>query len=1228
MAESNKKLTPSGALRSGYDYQDIVAMDILVDWLEHEDKYVWIKVEVDGAGYLDDVVVKLSDGRVDGKQVKYSNHPNDVDDPWTWENLLAEGEEPGKTAKRSLLQKWANSIPMLKAFGDVREAAVLSNRRFGTDLQQSLRAGSKTIFDLANIPRESVRTEVITQLGGRVEAETFLLNFQFFFNEPNLVELEKGIKERFERLGGSELGWHNLKTALSQWAYYRNEPVPRGEIILSDIKLAALWEQTTGALSAIPLTSRPLVDLPLIGRSEVVDWLESSTGDRLLDGIPGSGKTFVFCKYRQTADRFFVIDDDRSRMLSALRARRPKAVIVDDAHLRLDTLAHLRQLRNETGLTFDIIASSWPGEADRVKEAIGIADSQTRTLGLLTRDEIAAVIRAAGLSGPDPLIQEIVEQADGRPGLAVTLTLLCLDGDLGDVTLGNALSRSIKSALEPQVGAIATEILAAFAVGGDAGMDKSHVASLMQMPLPELRRRIVTLAAGGVINETSGELLSVRPRELRYALIRDVFYSGGFALDIEPYIDAAPNLIDVIRTLLGVRGHGGAVPDEFLWSCLDVLDDRGLWRTYASLGNKETIRVLELRPDLAISVADPALWNAPEAALPLLLTAAIGDNRPLNAHPEHPFRQIEDWVKEYAPGYVERRRTLVRAVQQWLVAGGSSETGTQALAYAMTPAIEHNGQSPGSGNVFYIRKSVLNMQSIHAMAGVWNEVKGVLRTAEPLHWESLISMAGEWSYPQLPNADTSMSDVYSAMRAQAIEIVRGLLELAGSQVGLTARLAQILVYLTGRESPPQDPEFSILFPLRVSGDWEESEKAQRAAVRVLAASWMTLSADDVARRIVRHEEAARVAQLKWPRWTPDLCQDIAEQVDSPVSWAYDFDNVGTPGDLVAVFVERAIEVGEPGAQELVLHCLRTDRLGGLGIRLALTMENPPLVVTEVAWPLFALRPDIVELACQRNQVSTDLITRLLSHDAIPVRAATAVGTWLAAPRGAIPPLMQKDWREAIMASLPQASHDTYWLCQILGSDHSLARDWLAAYLISENCRYIYRHETTLVPVFMVLDDADRVTLLSNLDDRAANIEAIGLIIGNSVEAYRCLLSNETLKDYHLVPLGTTRSYPDSTRVIRQYHHDVAWNEMVAKAFDAGYTVEDVFEAAIPMCWSWTGNTSEMWQSWINEFAMLQLHADEKVRAVGALGVDFATEQRDRSLASERHYEVFGERQRF
>jgi hypothetical protein len=78
----------------------------MLEMLEHPDRYDWIEVEADDVGALDDVLAMQRDGVLVAKQVKFSAHPDSTDDPYSWDNLLAEGEgKRGKTP--SLLKKWS-----------------------------------------------------------------------------------------------------------------------------------------------------------------------------------------------------------------------------------------------------------------------------------------------------------------------------------------------------------------------------------------------------------------------------------------------------------------------------------------------------------------------------------------------------------------------------------------------------------------------------------------------------------------------------------------------------------------------------------------------------------------------------------------------------------------------------------------------------------------------------------------------------------------------------------------------------------------------------------------------------------------------------------------------------------------------------------------------------------------------------------------------------------------
>ena len=339
------------------------------------------------------------------------------------------------------------------------------------------------------------------------------------------------------------------------------------------------------ALSVIPMTDRRLIDKRLVGRDEEIKWLLESQGDRLLGGQPGSGKTAILRNLALSGWGLFLTDDDAAAIANAIRKQQPKVIIVDDAHFKTEVLSKLKQLRREVNAQFDIVATSWSGDQDLVAEVLTLTSSQIRELPLLTRDEIVQVVHQAGLGGPVELIREIVNQAEGRPGLAVTLSHLSLNGDVREVLYGNALSRSLLTAFQQLVGKTISEVLAIFALGGSHGLNMESVSRSIGISMSELRVSLVKLAAGGVIRQGYDRQLSVWPRSLRYVLVRDVFFRGICDLPFNEIASEVNDKYALAETLLGAINRGAKVPE--ITALLESVNSPTLWQHYAALGEEE-----------------------------------------------------------------------------------------------------------------------------------------------------------------------------------------------------------------------------------------------------------------------------------------------------------------------------------------------------------------------------------------------------------------------------------------------------------------------------------------------------------------------------------------------------------------------------------------------------------------------------------------------------------------
>jgi hypothetical protein len=569
-------------------------------------------------------------------------------------------------------------------------------------------------------------------------------------------------------------------------------------------------------LSTEPRTERPLLDHALVGREADIAWLREDSDDKLLVGQPGSGKTFLLYKLAREGRGFFVRNRECGEIAAAIRSWQPNLLIVDDAHTHAnyELLVDLVQIRRELGVQFSILASCWPGDEEKIAEALTLTEQHLHRLDLLTRAEIVEIIKVAGIHGPNELIREIVDQAEGRPGLAVTLVQLCRQGGVREVVLGDALSRSVLKFFKPIVGQRASVVLAAFSIGGDSGMSMKAVARELSLKEIELWEILTELAAGGVIWRIDRQRLSVRPVTLRHALVRDVFFRGLPLLPIERLLAQAPNLLHVAHTLIGAKALGADVPQELLIGILEQARSNDEWRRYAGLGHDEASWVLQNHPEKIIVVARSALHNAPRVAIPLLLEEAIGDQRPLNSHPEHPLRLIQDWVHTAYPGTgqaFERRQALFQAVRDWLVSGGDTDVGLRAFQSVLSPKFEYHTTDPGMGSTVTIHYGYPSVDEMLAIQSLWPKILEVIRTVEIVNWESIRWMTEAWAYPGRVNVKIS-PEMYQTMHSFAGQMLHDVVSLAKDHPGVLHWASQIAQHLDLEIEIPLDPNNVALVP--------------------------------------------------------------------------------------------------------------------------------------------------------------------------------------------------------------------------------------------------------------------------------------------------------------------------------------------------------------------------------------------------------------------------------
>lgn len=291
------RFTRAAVRRSGDDYQDLVALELMIDFLADGRKFRWIEVEADEVGSLDDVVAVDGQGRIVAKQVKYSVHANEGEMPWGWNELL----DTPKPNSRSLLHKWSQSYSKLRKRGKLLDVSLVTNRPPDESFANILSSSGRVVWQ--RIDAETKRA-VLKQLGSSQAAIAFFGHFRFCFRQPTLEDLNTRLKRKFFQLGCDEIGWLNLKEELRSWIREARARSGDEQITLGRIRAAARWYELQ-ALSQDYLIPRDYVVPSEQFHERVLNSLLSGNGCCfVLEGSPGLGKsTYLSYLYRELERR-------------------------------------------------------------------------------------------------------------------------------------------------------------------------------------------------------------------------------------------------------------------------------------------------------------------------------------------------------------------------------------------------------------------------------------------------------------------------------------------------------------------------------------------------------------------------------------------------------------------------------------------------------------------------------------------------------------------------------------------------------------------------------------------------------------------------------------------------------------------------------------------------------------------------------------------------------------
>jgi len=211
----------SGIARSGFEYQDLIGIDVLLRFYRDPNLFHWVELEAEDAkaGKLDDVIAARRDNSFELLQVKFTADADRYFLDWDW--LLTK-----KGRGSSLLKKWSAALETVKALGPVHSAKLRTNRRPSADVAKALN-DNFIDFDRIGVTHRKL---VATELGGEKAARTFFKQFEFSHSELLIDDLEAQLKGEIVPTDTDNTGWLLLREQARRWSVRKNDPEPNGRI--------------------------------------------------------------------------------------------------------------------------------------------------------------------------------------------------------------------------------------------------------------------------------------------------------------------------------------------------------------------------------------------------------------------------------------------------------------------------------------------------------------------------------------------------------------------------------------------------------------------------------------------------------------------------------------------------------------------------------------------------------------------------------------------------------------------------------------------------------------------------------------------------------------------------------------------------------------------------------------------------------------------------------------
>ena len=960
------------------------------------------------------------------------------------------------------------------------------------------------------------------------------------------------------------------------------------------------------ALSALPDKAGFRLTMDLVGREWETDWLRRASGDAVIVGQPGVGKTALleelargggglFPVVTRTRSGTAVTSGDMRRIADAYRAQRPPRIFVDDAHLREALIKSMVRLRDEIGAEFAIVATTWPSHEGEVRRELYCPSGRVMSVGGLDRQTAGRIVRQVNTGFSDELIGEILNQsADNlpvedprkaeyhsgghvRPGLAVTLARYADQGDLADLATGKLLLSEVRR--DARLARSQLDHLAAFALGGFGGMRLAMAAQALDAPATTVRQSLLQVSGTGIVRDIRGRAAAIHPRHLRHALVKRTFFSGASSLPLQPAIEHVEDAVACTETLIGVLARAGHALDQDVREGLHArirtwLEDheqagvgRSLWESYALTDEDAVGWILDEHPDRTTSISGTALRHAPSRFLGGLVSRTLNDPDEAEALTD----SIRAWVLAGLPGKdaAERRESLVRELGTRACSLDSRPASRKAIAELLGAAFSLSFQrwrgDPIEVTGFTINLASLPAIDVRKIAELWPLALPVFRELGRVGVSCARRVTRGWlSGPGVLN---ELPETKATAREEVPRMLPGVLDLAGYEPGILLWAHRLVNRHRLDFGLPDigDSTLRQLFPgpeALASRNW--SQGPLDATARKIASRWRHEGPGAVVERMTHYERQRRLMGHDYPNALEHIPLHLAQHVTDPAAWLEELVDHDAPPGWVGPFLEAAAVM--PGASDRAWEVvLGDDRYTGPCVRVGLRIGDlPEKIVNRIMEQLKDWSEEALSHSIDWNEVAHGWKHRLLSHPDPCVRGAVAGGIWTASGKRRPGGRLGAQWEDSILAC-----GDTHLMFDVLRSDLNVRRAWILSEARKSAERSCKRdsgrplseltHEELRDQVLKGLDEPSvDEELLSEATDGLdrnnrrelihtipadANPEFFRYLVGGDPELYAVLLRRREAGDAHLAPL--------------QWPHSDGRAALVREAIRHGYSQRDV-----------------------------------------------------------------------